>query len=70
MSIEAPIAMPYVERYYTPILHAYKIIKSEAPSLDDETALQMNLKSFNDYIGLDSIKPMLLGYGAVLPLKP
>ena len=50
--------MSYVERYHAPIRHAFKIVKSESPDLDQEAALQFAVKSFDDSIGpTDSYQP-------------
>lgn len=63
--IESPNSMSYVERYHTPIRHAYKIVIAEATELDAEAALQVAVKSVNDSIGPDGLVPTLLVYGAL-----
>eukprot|EP00171_Calliarthron_tuberculosum_P003348 IDg3348t1 len=63
--IEAANSMTYVERYHAPLRRAFKIIKEEAPDIDDEAALQFAVKSVNDSAGPDGIVPTLLVYGAL-----
>jgi hypothetical protein len=53
-----------VERYHSPIRHAYQIIVSEIPELDKDMALQMAFKAINDSAGPDGLVPTLLVFGA------
>lgn len=63
--IESANSMTYVERYHVPLRRAYKIMKDEAPGLDDEALLQCAVKSVNDSVGPDGLVPTLLVYGAL-----
>lgn len=58
--IESPNFMSYVERYHQPICHAYNIVKSKAPDLDAEAALQIAVKYVNDSTSLDGLVPIIL----------
>lgn len=57
--------MPYVERYYTPIQHAYQIVTSEVLDLDAEAVLLIAVKFINHSTGPDGLVPTLLVYGAL-----
>lgn len=60
--------MTYVKLYHNPIKNAYIIVKTEAPDLDDEAALQAAVKSVNDFIGSDGLVRTILVYGALTRL--
>lgn len=63
--IECPNSMSYTKRYHTPIRHGFWIIKSEAPDIKGEAALQMAVKSVNDSTEPDGLVPTLLVYAAL-----
>jgi hypothetical protein len=55
-----------VERYYTPLRRAYKIIRTELKKegIDDEVCLQIAVKAINNIAGPNSLVPTLLVFGA------
>jgi hypothetical protein len=55
-----------VERYYSLLQQAYKILNSELLSANKESILQITVKAVNDLVGLDSIVPILLVFKAYL----
>lgn len=57
--------MTYVERYHTLIRHAYKIVTSEAPELDPETAQNISVISVNNSTWPDGLVPTFLVYRAL-----
>lgn len=63
--VEAAHSMSIVERYHQPVRRAYKMIKKETPDTDNETTLQMAIKSINDSVGPDGLVPTLLVFGAL-----
>ena len=62
--VEAHNSIRKVERYHTPLRHAYDIIHAEAPSMSPEVALQAAAKAVNDTAGPDGLVPTLLVFGA------
>lgn len=72
--VENPQSMSTVKRYHAPMRRAYHIVRSEAPSIDTEAALQMAVKAVNDSVGPNGLVPTLLVYGALprlgLPSDP
>jgi hypothetical protein len=64
--IKAHNSVGQVERYYTPLQRAYKIIQDELKDeqIDKEMMLQMAVKAINDSAGPDGIIPTLLVFGA------
>lgn len=63
--VEAANGITIVERYNQPILRAFKIIRKEAPDIEQDSALQMEVKSVNESVGTDGLVPTLLVYGAL-----
>lgn len=63
--VESPNSMTYVERYHVPLRRAFKIMKAEAPNLNEESLLQSSVKAINDSVGPDGLVPTLLVYGAL-----
>ena len=66
--IEAHNSVGKVERYYTPLQRAYKIIwnKLADKQVDKEISLQMAVKAINNLARLNKIIPTLLVFGAYL----
>ena len=66
MLVEAHNSISKVERYYTPLRRAYKIIRTELKKegIDDEVCLQMAVKAINDIAGPNSLVPTLLVFRA------
>ena len=66
MLVEAHNSISKVERYYTPLRRAYKIIRTELKEegIDDEVCLQMAVKAINDIAGPNSLVPTLLVFRA------
>ena len=62
--IKAHNSVGKVERYHTPLRHAYEIISSEMDGASEELILQMAVKAVNDSAGLDGLVPTLLVFGA------
>jgi hypothetical protein len=64
--VKAHNSVGQVERYYTPLQHAYEIIQDELKDkqIDKEIILQMAVKTINDLAGPDGIVPTLLVFGA------
>jgi len=64
--VEAHNSISKVERYYTPLRRAYKIIRTELKEegIDDEVCLQMAVKAINDIAGPNSLVPTLLVFRA------
>ena len=63
--VEAAHYMSIVERYHEPLRRSYRIIRSEAPDMDPESALQAAVKAVNDSVGPDGLVPTLLVFGAL-----
>jgi len=53
-----------IERYYTPLRRAYKIIFLELEGISKELILQMAVKTINNSAGPDGLIPTLLVFGA------
>jgi hypothetical protein len=68
MLVEAYYLVGKVERYYSPLQQAYKIISEElrGTNTSDEMKLQIVVKAINDLVGPDGIIPILLVFGAYL----
>ena len=66
MLIEAHNNISKVEKYYTPLRRAYKIIRTKLKEegIDDEVCLQMAVKAINDTAGPNSLVPTLLVFKA------
>ena len=64
--VEAHNSIRKVERYYSPIRRAFKILKAEMPGTDDNVILQIAFKAINDTAGPNGIVPTLLVFGAYL----
>jgi hypothetical protein len=64
--IEAHNSISKVERYYTPLRRAYKIIRTELKEegIDDEVCLQIVIKAINDTASPNSLVPTLLVFKA------
>lgn len=62
--VESPNSMSTVERYHAPIRRDYRIIRMEAPRMDEESALKSAVKSINYSVGTDGLVLALLVYGA------
>jgi hypothetical protein len=64
--VEAHNSIGQVERYYTPLRHAYEIIQDKLKDehIDKEIMLQMAVKAINDSAGPNGIVPTLLVFGA------
>jgi hypothetical protein len=64
--VEAYNSISKVERYYTPLRRAYKIIRTELKEegIDDEVCLQIAVKAINDTAGPNSLVPTLLVFKA------
>jgi hypothetical protein len=64
--VEAYNNIGKVERYYTPLRQAYKIICTELKEegIDDEVCLQMAIKAINDTAGPNSLVLTLLVFRA------
>lgn len=50
-----------------PARHAFRMVRSEAPDLDNDVTLRVRVRSVNDSTALDDLVPTLLVYGT-LPL--
>jgi hypothetical protein len=61
--VEAHNSISIVERYHSPIRHAYQIITTEIPDIDRDMALQMAFKAINDTAGPNGLVPTLLVFG-------
>jgi hypothetical protein len=66
--IKAYNSVSQVERYYTLLQHAYKIIQDELEDehIDKEIMLQMAVKAINNSAGPDGIVLTLLVFGVYL----
>jgi hypothetical protein len=64
--VEAYNSIGIVERYYTLLHRAYKIISAELLDLSKDIALQIAFKAINDSARPDGIIPTLLVFGAYL----
>ena len=66
MLVEAHNSISKVERYYTPLRRAYKIIRTELKEegIDDEVCLQIAVKAINDIAGPNGLVPTLLVFRA------
>jgi hypothetical protein len=62
--VKAHNSIGKVERYYSLLRQAYKILSSELPSANKEAILQITVKAVNDSAGPDGIVPTLLVFGA------
>jgi hypothetical protein len=64
--VKAYNSVGQVERYYTPLQHAYEIIQDELKDeqINKEIMLQMAVKAINDSAGPDGIVPTLLVFDA------
>ena len=61
--VEAYNSIGIVERYYSPLRRAYRIISVELPDITKEIALQMAFKAINDSAGPNGLIPTLLVFG-------
>ena len=55
-----------VKCYYSPLRRIYYIIIAELPDISKNIALQIAFKAINDFIGPNSLIPILLVFGAYL----
>jgi hypothetical protein len=64
--VEAYNSISKVERYYTPLRRAYKIIRIELKEegIDDEVCLQIAIKAINNTASPNSLVPTLLVFRA------
>jgi hypothetical protein len=62
--VKAHNSIGKVERYYSPLRQAYKILSSELPSANKEAILQIAVKAVNNSAGPDGIVPTLLVFRA------
>ena len=62
--IKAHNSVRKVERYYTLLRQAYKIISLELEGANKELILQIAIKAINDSAGLDRLIPILLVFSA------
>jgi hypothetical protein len=62
--VKAHNSIGKVERYYSLLRQAYKILSSELPSANKEVILQIAVKAVNDSAGLDGIMLTLLVFKA------
>ena len=53
-----------VKCYYSPLYRIYYIITAELLNINKNIALQIAFKVINDFIGPDSLIPILLVFGA------
>lgn len=60
--VEAPQSMGTVKRYHAPVRRAFNIIRTEAPSRDEEATLRAAVKAVNDSAGPDGLVLTLLVY--------
>lgn len=63
--VETAHSISIVERYHSPLHRAVKIIRQEAPEIDQDSVLQMAVKCINDPVGPDRIVRTLLVLGAL-----
>ena len=64
--VEAHNSIGKVERYYSPIRRAFKILKAEMLGTNDNVILQIAFKAINDTAGPNGIVPILFVFGAYL----
>jgi hypothetical protein len=64
MPVETHNSIGKVERYYTPLRQAYKIICDELHDTSVKMSLQIVIKAINDSAGPDGIIPIFLVFGA------
>jgi len=62
--IKAHNSIRKVERYYTLLRRAYKIISLELENASEELTLQIAVKAINDSAGPDGLIPILLVFSA------
>jgi len=62
--IKAHNSIRKVERYYTLLRRAYKIISSELEDANKELTLQIAVKAINDSASPDGLIPTLLVFSA------
>jgi len=62
--IKAYNSIRKVERYYTLLCRAYKIISLELENASEELTLQIAIKAVNDSASPDGLVPILLVFGA------
>jgi hypothetical protein len=53
-----------VKHYYSPLCRIYHIIIAELLDINKDMALQIAFKAINNFIGLNSLIPTLLVFGA------
>lgn len=63
--VEYANSMIIVKRYHSPIHLAFNIIREETPDIEENAALQTNVRSIDDSIGLDGLVPNFLVFGAL-----
>lgn len=64
VSMNSSNSITIAERYQSPIRSAFTIVCMEAPDLDMEAFLQMDVKAINYLAGLDALVPTLLDFGS------
>jgi len=62
--VKAHNSVRKVERYYTPLRRAYKIISLELEDASKKLTLQIAIKAVNDFAGPDELVPTLLVFSA------
>lgn len=63
--VESTNSMTVVEQYQAPLRKAFSVIRTEAPSLLKEEALQMAVKSISHSVDPNGLVPTLLVFGAL-----
>lgn len=63
--VESSKFITIVERYHHPIRGAFNVLQNEARDINDDTALQMVIKSINDSTRSNGLIPTLIVYGAI-----
>lgn len=56
--------MKVVERYHQPVRSMFSIVEKQVQGTEDESALEMELKSIKDSVGPAGLAPTLPIYGA------
>ena len=64
MSVKAYNLVKIVKRYYSPLCCIYYIIITELLDISKDIALQIAFKVINNFIGPNSLIPILLVFGA------
>lgn len=63
--VESANLMLIVERYHVSLHRAFNNLKKEVPDLNNNNALQMAIKSVNDFVRPDGLDPRLLIFSTI-----